>query len=351
MKLKEIRAKIKKFNRIVAYVGIVAVLILAFLGVAAEVFKKEPAEKLPPIIDPVFEEIPSPIFDTVPNLTWSKSVATTIPSKEEIPASLPVYKLISGEKLSTASESASIIASRLGIDTPLNEVEDAWFTDTPSSFLRIEKKDLFWSYKRQLENTGTRVFSKELLLSNFFSFLKDRGFFKEILNEANVKVTLLDTDGFVLLPAKDPNNPGYYRFDFHLQKDSIPIVSENLEEFVISATLTKFGEVFTIDYSLGEVLLEKSGLYPTLEYSKALNFLMSGKGAIVSTGTSVYNEFVGTGVVTSLNVVAANLVYYQDVMNGFLVPVWQFEGEGKLENGVYVNLKVWLPGISHEWLK
>lgn len=352
-KRKSIKKIIQFIKKTSLYVLIGFLLILVILGYMTDVFKEKESEEILPQINPSFEEIPTPKINSLNNLTWSSYVSVNFPATlPEFEKTKEVYKVASVSAKGIPKEYAVEFANRLEVAAEAKDMKDAYIFETAEAFLRVLKSDLSWQYKKEiLEKTALSPVGKEGAQARLIKFLKDKGFYKEILNEALVQIEFLQDTGFVLQQTATEDTADFYGFNFHLNLGNLPIVSKPEQEALIQATVSKYGEIFTVDYSLGEVLYDKSGLYPVRNLSAALEDLKKGKGIIVGASEPPYESFSGVGEIIAFQPSKIELLYYQDFAQGFMQPIIQFEGNAKLKKGNYVNLKVWLPGISTEWLK
>jgi len=340
------------FKRLILIFGVVLLIILAAIGYFFAPKEKKKHEEAVEI-KTVFQEIPTPLFPAQPGLSFAPefSFSTTLTEDTaSLPETVKVYKIATFSATPSGLQAAKEIAARFGLSENPSDLGDTWQFKSGSDLLFVNKANLSWDLEWGAKSESIITLSKEELIQKVSAFLKERLLWKKVLNEAAVEAVGYDDTGVVLGKPADSANPDLWILSWTIQKDNLPIYSSS-EEPVLTATVTKFGEVKKVHYGAFDIEFEVAGTYPAIGIEDLLKALAGGKGIIVEAEEPGRFYSSVTGQISEFSAQQIDNFYYQDSAQGYLVPVVGVSGRARTDGGKYVVLKVWMPEISPEWLK
>jgi len=334
---------------LVVLVGVMSVLAIIgyFFG------PKEEKEVEEVQLNPIFQEIPTPIFPSQSGVTFASDFAFSsflTADSAGLPKTAKVYKIATFSATLSEVAVASDIAKKLGFSVGPQDLGDQWLYREGENLLFVNKANLSWELEQKPASPSILTFSKEELIQKVVSFFKEKSFWKDSLNEAAVEAVAYDNTGVVLGQPADPENPDLWVISWTLQKDGWPIYGAS-DEPVVTAVVSKFGEISKISNAVSDIEFAVVGTYPAVSFESLVNALSYGKGAIVEASEPGQFYYSVIGEVVQFNPQEVKMFYYQDTASGFLVPVVEVTGQAKMASGKYVVLKVWVSGVSPEWLK
>ncbi|MFH1896249.1 MAG: hypothetical protein ABH814_02105 [bacterium] len=340
------------FKRVALVVLVGVMIVLAMIGYFfAPKEEKKPEEEV--ALNPIFKEIPTPTFPAVSGVAFAPefifSSALTAESAA-FPKTTQVYKIATFSATLSEVAASADIAQRLGFLGEPRDLGDRWLYSEGENLLFVNKADLSWELEQKQVSASILTFSKEELIQKVAAFLKEKSFWKKSLNEAAVEAVGYDNMGVVLGQPADSQNPDLWLLSWTLQKDGWPIYGSHSEP-LITAVISKFGEISKISYSVSDIEFEVVGTYPVVSFEDLAGTLSKGQGVIVEASEpgQFYSSVIGK--VVQFGAQQVTMFYYQDTASGFLVPVVEATGQAKMVSNKYVVLKVWVPAISPEWLK
>lgn len=354
MKLGQTISRIKK---IIIYISLALFIVLIIIGFIANLLQKE-EKKEEAVINPVFNELPQPTFAEVPGITWGENlILRTNPELKvaKYGKSVEVYKLNSVQKQASVSAQALEIAGKLGYSGEYTEEADALvFGNSSAGLLRINKSDLSWYLENPNSDEEFALYSIDTLKTAVKLYLTEHGFYNDILKQAEIGEVYYEDTGYVLQAADTYDTADFVEFTYHLAYNQYPIIFYPGQDAVITVLISKFGNIRSIQYGFSEILFNSFGYYPLREFNSVYNSVSGEKSSIVYVKDPSSSYLTYGGEVTSFEVSSARVIYYPDLTNNFLVPVWEFEGSATLytqEEERFVVLKTWVPGVSGEWLE
>jgi hypothetical protein len=330
------------------------ILLAALVPILSFVFffrQKQP--QIPPS-NPVFGNLPQPETNYGFNLKSEATYQFSIPQNtlNQLPVQAKVYqvkKLPDQEGLTHFAQ----IANELGFTT-----KPKFQTSGDYSFYIWEEAGQFLKVNSQ---TGQFTFKGSFTLSlGSISPQEAEALVKEkmtelglIVKETSTAITYYGSAGIELVPVDNPNAADVYGITFSSSVDGYPLIGFGPAKDLTLAQITEDGRLFTLNYYLHSVDLEGIGVYPLEAVDGIFSQIQQGQGKILSLKTQSGNEVSlnSQGQIKSINLSSVELAYYESIeKQEYLQPVYLFSGTATLEDNTLLEVSLYLPAISPEWL-
>lgn len=314
-------------------------------------------QAIPPRVSP-----PKPIFDSLPlpetqfgilvkpGITYQFSFPQN--AFAQFPNQLSVYQI---KKLSNEEVLArfSAIALELGFSSSPTIQTSGDFT-----FYVWEESDKFLKVNSQ---TGQFIFKGESPITlgpvtpqEAEALVEEKLANWELLpKDALTSINYFGIAGMELEPITNPNLADVYEIVFSSSIDSYPIIGFGPAQDVALARVTKEGQLITFNYFFHQFDREKVGVYPLKSSEEIISQIQQGQGKILSLKTKEGREtnLNPENPIKTINLGSVNLAYYETVeKQEYLQPIYLFLGGVTLEDGQVLEVSLYLPAVSSEWL-
>ncbi len=159
--------------------------------------------------------------------------------------------------------------------------------------------------------------------------------------------------GMELEPVTNPNLATLYEFVFSLAIDGYPLIGFGPAQDVVLVWVTKEGQLIKLNYFLRQLDQEKIGTYPVKTANVVLGEVQNGQGQILNAKTQdgVETNVAPNNPIKTVNLTSVKLVYYESVeKQAYFQPLYLFSGTATLEDDTLLEVSLYLPAISSEWL-
>lgn len=304
--------------------------------------------------NPIFGPLPQPetqfSIQVKPGITYRFSFSKTLFA--QFPDQLSVYKI---KKLSKEEilDKYSGFATELGFS-----IDQTTQTRGGLTFYIWEEPDKFLKVNSQ---TGQFVFQGKTALSSGPITPPEA---EELAKQKLIDWDLLQLDtktsinyfvlaGMQFKPVTNPNLADVYQITFSSSVDTYPLIGFGPAQDLASVKVGKDGQILTIDYFYHQFERENVGTYPLKSSETVLSQVQQGQGEIFSlkTKAGVETNLTPENQIKTIDLTSVDLAYYETVeKQEYLQPIYLFLGEAKLEKGQALEVSLYLPAISSEWL-
>jgi len=342
-KLKEIISQYKLF-----------IFLAALIPVLGFVFIWQRAKPNALPSNPLFGNLPQPEsqfeIETQPGISYQVSFPQSV--FNQFPALVNVYQIKAGSDQEVVNKFAQI-ANELGFSTKPSIQE----TGQTTFFVWQEEKKLL----KVNSQTGQFLFQGEFPLTlGFVAPLEAESLVKEKLNQwgfldkdTPVKINYFGIAGQELEPTTNPNLADLYEIVFSPSVDSYPLIGFGPVSKLALAQTTKEGQLVRLEYFLHQVDKEKVGTYPLKSGQTVLAEIQEGKGRLFSlkTKAGIETNLDPQNSIKSLDLTSVELAYFESIeKQEYLQPIFLFKGTSLLADDEVLEVSLYLPAISSEWL-
>lgn len=342
-KLKKIISQYKLFIFLAALVPV-----LGFILVWQQLKPKTP----PP--NPVFGSLPQPEsqfeIKTQPEINYQISFSQDFFSK--LPTQLNVYQIKAISDQEVVNKFAEIASELDFLTKPSIQGtgETTFFVwQEEEKFLKVNSRTGQFVFQGKTPLTIGSVTPQEAE-----SLVKEKLSQWDLLDqEAPTRITYFGVAGLELEPITNPNLADIYEVVFLSSVDDYPLVGFGPAENLAQAQVTKEGQLISLEYLFHQISQEKVGTYPVKPGQQVLAEIQQGQGKIfrLKTEVGVETNLDPQNPIKAIDLNFVKLVYYESVeKQEYLQPIYFFSGSAVLENDEVLEVSLYLPAISSEWL-
>jgi len=304
--------------------------------------------------NPIFGPLPQPetqfSIPTKPGITYRLSFPKNLFA--QFPDHLSVYKIkeLSKEEI---LDKFSKLSAELGFSvdpaTQTGGVFTFYIWDEPGRFLKVNSQ------------TGQFIFQGKAVLSPSPTTPQEaEGLTKQRLTDwkliypdTQTTINYFVLAGMEFEPVTNPNLADVYEISFSSSINGYSLIGFGPAQDLASVKVSKDGQILIIDYFYHQFNRENVGTYPLKSSEAILSQTQEGQGKIFSlkTRAGVETNLTLENPIKTINLTSVDLVYYETVeKQEYLQPIYLFSGEASLERGQTLEVSLYLPAISSEWL-
>jgi hypothetical protein len=341
-KLKVILRQYKIFILLAALVPI-----LGFILFLYRLPKEPPA-------NPVFGPLPAPKTEYGVKVKKEINYQFSLPKNAfaKLPRQLSVYQIKKLSEQEVINRFARL-ASELGfsVKPTVQSSGDLTFYvwQEGSNYLKVNSQTGQFIFKGEFPLTLGPVGSQEAA-----SLAKEKLVNWELLSEtSSPTIGYFRTAGLELEPVTNPNLATVYEIVFSFAVDDYPLIGFGPAQDVALAWVTKEGQLIKLNYFSHQIDQEKMGTYPIKPADVAIAEIQQGQGKILSAKTQagIETNIDPKNPIKSINLTSVELAYYESVeKQEYLQPIYVFKGTAVLEDDEVLEVFLYLPAVSSEWL-
>jgi hypothetical protein len=330
------------------------VLLAAFIPVLGFILIWQQLKPKAPLANPVFGSLPLPAtrFELETKTAISYQLSLPTDALADFPDQLDVYQIKELTDQETVNRFAQI-ANDLGFSVK-PKVEGAgeslfYVWQEGNKLLKVNARTGQFFFQGEFSLTLGEVTPQEAE-----DLVKEKLRLWKLLDQNTPsQINFLGVAGMELEPVTNPNLASVYEIIFSPSIDGYLLIGFGPAQDLTSARVTKEGKLIALTCFLHQVDREKVGCYPLKSSQLVLAEIQAGQGKIfnLKTKEGVEANLNVENPIKTINLTAVKLGYYESVEKQvYLQPVYLFSGTATLKDDEVLEVSLYLPAITNEWL-